>query len=255
MSGPIVFVVLLLALGVGGYVGWPMLSARLAERSAPERPPVVMPTIPEELLPEMRALGLAAIGDVVAEVNEATRVAGAPTQPDEEWLSGVYLGNASRFPGIEAFWSSMDDFVQGMRATEWQAYHDRLVERVGGEGLAAEAAAQVTERADSGFVAAQPLRRRAYLELETLVDAALALHDFLVQNEAQIEYRPGVTSTADPNVDPVLEIAASADLRAQMLAMFGDITDSLEVLGSLDRVTRDRLTSSLSARLQQVGIE
>lgn len=255
LSAPIVLVVVLLALGVGGYVGWPMLSARLAERSAPDRPPVMMPTIPEELLPQMRSLGQDAIADVVSQVSESTRVPGAPAEPDGDWLAGVYLGNASRFASIEAFWSSIEDFMEGMRAAEWQLYHDKYVERVGREGMAAETAAQLTERADSGFVAAQPQREQAYTQMETLAEASLALHDFLLENEDRIEHRPGVTSATDPNVDPVLEIAASEVLRSRMLQMFDDITDSLEALGSLDRVTRERLTAALTARLQQVGIQ
>ena len=198
---------------------------------------------------------MAAIADVVTDVNAGTRVAGAPTEPDEEWLAGVYLGNASQFAGVEAFWSSIDDFMQGMRAADWQLYHDKYVDRVGQEGLDADVAAQVTERADSGFVAAQPQRGEAYAEMESLVGAALDLHAFLLQNESRIEFRPGVTSASDPNVDPVLEIAASAEDRAQMQQLFGGITDALDALGSLDRVTRERLTSALTARLQQVGLQ
>ncbi|MDH3423232.1 MAG: hypothetical protein OEN00_09585 [Gemmatimonadota bacterium] len=256
MSGPIVSVVVLMALAVGGYYGWPFLTELLAGRSAPERPVVVMPAIPAELLPEMRSVGMAAIADVVSEVNEATRIAGVPIEPAEEWLAGVYLGNASQFVGVEAFWLSIDDLMQGMRAADWQLYHDKYVERLGqAGGLVQAAAAQVTERADSGFVAASPERSAAYAEMESLVDAALDLHAFLLQNEARIEFRPGLTSATDPNVDPVLEISAPAEDRARMLEMFEDITDALDALGSLERVTRDRLTSALTARLQQVGLQ
>jgi hypothetical protein len=255
LSGPIVLIVLLLAIGVGGYVGWPMLSAYLADRSEPERPQVVLPAIPAELVPQMRSVADAAIGDVVAQVSEATRVADAPTQPHDDWLSGVYLGNASQYAGIGSFWVSMEAFLEGLRAAEWQLYHDKYVDRMGGEGLDAETAALLTERADSGFVAAQPQRREAYAELDRLVGAALDLHDFLVANEAEILFRPGVTSASDPSVDPVLEIAAPADDRTRMLAMFDDITDALDGLGSLDRVTRDRLVAAMTARLRQVGIQ
>ena len=255
MSGPIVSVVLLMALGVGGYVGWPMVSDMLGDRSAPERPAVVMPIISEELIPQMRSLAASAIASVVSEVSEATRVADAGIGPHDDWLGGAYLGNASQYTGIEAFWSSIDELMNGMRAADWQVYHDKFVELVEQDGVAAEAARQITERADSGFVAAQAQRSQAYTEMETLVGAALDLHDFLLRNEAAIEFRPGVASTTDPNVDPVLEISASGDLRAQMLEMFDDITSALDRLGSLDRVTRDRLVEALRARLQQVGIQ
>jgi hypothetical protein len=255
LSGPIVFVVLILAIGVGGYVGWPILQARLAERNAPERPAVVLPTIPEELMPQMRSLGETAIAAVVAEVDAGTRPAGAPDAPDDDWLGGVYLGNASQYAGIEAFWEGIDAFTRGLREAGLQAYHDQYVEAVAQAGLAADAAAQVTERADSGFVAARAQRDAAYAELERLAVAALDLHDFLLDNEADIVFRPGATSANDPTVDPVLEIAAPDDDRERMLAFFDEITDALDALGSLDRVTRDRLVQAMTARLQQVALQ
>jgi hypothetical protein len=255
MSGPIVLVVLVLALGVGAYYGWPILQARLAESQAPERPPVVMPAIPEELVAQMRSLGETAIAAVVSEVSLATQGVDALAEPDEDWLGGVYLGNASQYAGIEAFWSSMEAFTQGLRAAEWQLYHDKYVEAVAEAGLGSDVAAQITERADSGLVAAQPQRDLAYAELERLAGAALDLHDFLLQNEADIVFRPGVTSASDPAVDPVLEIAAPDDVRDRMLSMFDEITEALDALGSLDRVTRDRLVEAMTARLQQVGMQ
>jgi len=255
MSGPIFFVVLLLALGVGGYYGWPFLQQYLASRNAPERPPVVMPNIPAELVPRMQSIASAAIADVVGAADRSTRAGDAPMEPDEEWLAGIYLGNASQYPGVGLFWESIQSFLGGLRDAEWQGYHDAFAARAANEGLDAQAVAQVTERADSGFVAAQPQRLAALAEMERLVDASLDLHDFLVSNEAEIEFRPGVTSANDPNVDPVLEITAPADDRQRMLQLFDEITDALDALGSLDRVTRDRLVSAMTARLQQVGIQ
>ena len=87
------------------------------------------------------------------------------------------------------------------------------------------------------------------------MDASLDLHDFLLANESDIDFRPGVTSASDPNVDPVLEISAPADDRERMNDLFREITEALDALGSLDRVTRDRLVGAMNARLQQVGIQ
>lgn len=255
MSGPIFLVVLLIALGVGGYYGWPFLNQYLESRNAPARPPVVMPEIPAELMPRMTEIAGAAIADVVSQADRSTRVAEAPAEPDDDWLAGVYLGNASRYPGIGAFWESMEGFMTGLHDAEWQGYHDAFVARVANEGLDDQAVAQITERADSGFVAAQPQRLAALAEMERLVDSSLDLHDFLLENEANIDFRPGVTSASDPNVDPVLEISAPAADRERMTQLFDDITDALDALGSLDRVTRDRLVAAMTARLQQVGIQ
>ena len=84
-SGPILLVVLVLALGAGGYYGWPIVQARLAESQAPEPPPVVMPDLPEELVPQLRPLAETAIAEVVSEVSQATQTADAPSEPNEDW--------------------------------------------------------------------------------------------------------------------------------------------------------------------------
>jgi hypothetical protein len=40
-----------------------------------------------------------------------------------------------------------------------------------------------------------------------------------------------------------------------MLELVDDVTEGLADMGSLDRVTRERLVGALTARLQQVGIQ
>lgn len=252
LSVPIVLVVLLLALGVGGYVGWPLLSARLSQPDEPVRPAMVMPALPAELLPRMRTLAEGAFADAIAEVDANTTTADTPAEPDQQWLGGNYLADAGQFASVAAFWTGIESFMQGVRAADRQLYHDKLVARAGAEGIAADTAAMIVERADSGFVAAQAMREGAYATMDDLVDAALGLHDFLVANEANIEYRPASTSTADPILEAVPSTQAIGD---QMLEMVDQITEALAELGSLDRVTRERLTSALVARLQQTGIQ
>jgi hypothetical protein len=88
--------------------------------------------------------------------------------------------------------------------------------------------------------------------MDRLVDAALGLHAFLVSNEANIEYRPANSSTADPILEAVPNSTALGD---QMLERVDQMTEALAELGSLDRVTRQRLTAALTARLQQTGIQ
>jgi hypothetical protein len=251
LSGPIVLAVILLAFGVGGYVGWPILSARLSRPEVPSRPPVVLPAIPAELLPRMHELADEAIADAVRRVDAATLGADVPLEPPQQWLAGLYLGNASRFPDIEAFWSGLGQLVDGLRSGDWQIYHEALEARVAAAGLRPEEAALVLERADSGFVAAEDGRRGAYDALERLVVASLDLHDFLLDNEAQIEYRPATSSTADPVLEAV---PASTAIGDRMWGMVDEITASLDALGSLDRVTRERLVTAMVARLQERGI-
>ncbi|MBM4184718.1 MAG: hypothetical protein FJ207_10990 [Gemmatimonadetes bacterium] len=211
-----------------------------------------MPAIPAELLPRMRELAEGAIADAIAEVDAATTAADTPLEPDQQWLTGRYLADASQFPGIQAFWSGIGGFVDGVRAGEWQLYHDKMVARASAGGIAADTAAMLVERADSGFVATADGREAAYATMDRLVEAALGLHEFLIANEANIEYRPATSSTADPILEAVPNSTALGD---QMLDRVDQITEALAEIGSLDRVTRQRLTAGLTTRLQQNGIQ
>jgi hypothetical protein len=252
LAGPIFLTVLVLALAVGGYWGWPLLQARLSRPEEPVRPAVVMPALPAELMPRMRELSEEAIAAVIAEVDVETRASGVPLEMDQQWLSGNYLANASQVAGVEAFWSSIGAFIDGVRAADWRGYHDQLVESAQAAGLEADASAMIVERADSGFVAANDARLAAYETLDQVVDAALALHSFLVANEDDIEYRPATSSTADPILEAVPSSPALGD---RMLDLVGGVTGGLADLGSLDRVTRERLVTALTTRVQEVGIQ
>jgi len=252
LAVPIFLTVLLLAIGVGGYWGWPLLQARLSQPEEPVRPAVVMPSIPAELETRMRELAQGAIASVIAAVDVETRVQGVPGEMDLQWLSGNYLANASQFASVESFWTSMGAFMDGVRAADWRRYHDELAAGAQAAGLDADAAAMVAERADSGYVAAADARAAAYEVLDQVVDAALSLHSFLLDNEDAIEYRPASSSTADPILEAVPSSAAIGD---RMLDLVDEVTGGLSDLGSLDRVTRERLVTALTTRVQQVGVQ
>jgi hypothetical protein len=252
LAGPIFLAVLLLALGVGGYWGWPLLQARLSQPVEPVRPAVVMPALPAELEPRMRELAQGAIASVIAGVDAETRAQGVPVEMDQQWLGGNYLANASQFASVEAFWTSMGTFMDGVRAADWRRYHDEVVQGAQAAGLDADAAALVVERADSGYVAAAEARAGAYEVLDQVVDAALALHAFLLDNEDAIDYRPASSSTVDPILEAVPSSAAIGD---QMLDLVDAVTEGLSEMGSLDRVTRERLVAALTTRVQQVGVQ
>jgi hypothetical protein len=252
LAVPIFLTVLLLAIGVGGYWGWPLLQARLSQPEEPVRPAVVMPPIPAELEPRMRELAQGAIASAIAGVDAETRGQGVPAEMDLQWLSGSYLANASQFASVEAFWTSMGAFMDGVRAADWQRYHDELVEGAQAAGLEADAAAMVVARADSGYVAAADARAAAYEVLDQVVDAALSLHSFLLDNEDAIDYRPASSSTADPILEAVPSSAAIGD---RMLDLVDGVTEGLSDMGSLDRVTRERLVTALTTRVQQVGVQ
>ncbi len=109
------------------------------------------------------------------------------------------------------------------------------------------------ERADSGFVAARDGRYEVYNLMDDLLNAALDLHIFLVESEDRIAYEP---TSAGVSRDPVLEAVPDTEvLGDQMWGLVNGITDALADLGTLDRVTRERLFSVLFDRMRRAGIQ
>ena len=76
---------------------------------------------------------------------------------------------------------------------------------------------------------------------------------FLLDNEQLIAYEP---ATAGVSRDPVLEAVPSTEmLGEEMWGLVGSITDALAALGTLDRVTRERLFAVLFDRIRSAGIQ
>ena len=110
----------------------------------------------------------------------------------------------------------------------------------------------LVERADSGFVAARGGRLEAYGLMDDLINASLDLHTFLLDNEENITYQPASAGMSDP----VLEAVPSTEaLGEQMWSQMDGITDALARLGTLDRVTRERLFAVLFDRIRRAGIQ
>ena len=253
---PLATVVLLGAAGGSAYlywpVYWPLLSERLGLDARVPRPPVVLPVIPADLEPRMRALGERALGETFEELDERTSGPDVPTAPPEDWLFGVYLANASRFEEVDAFWSGMERFMSGLREREHQLFHVRYLEAAKAE-LGPDTALMLTERADSGFVAATAARGEVYDLMDELIDAALTLHGFLVENEGDIAYEPAAFGVSG---DPLLEAVPSSDeVRTAMWDMLEDLTNALDALGTLDLVTRQELLEILLDRVGDVAVQ
>ena len=87
--------------------------------------------------------------------------------------------------------------------------------------------------------------------LENLARAALDLHQFLITHEAEIAYTPATGLSRNPVEEAV---PATPELGEEMWDKVEDITNALDALGSLDRVTRQRLTDVLYGRIEQIGI-
>ena len=110
-------VVLLLGGGAAGFFAWQTFSAP-AGADTPAMPPVVIPDIPAELLPRMRDMAEAAVSEMVEDLRGRSAALDIPTQPQDAWLGGRYLGNASQFEDIETFWLGIELFVDEVRNTD-----------------------------------------------------------------------------------------------------------------------------------------
>lgn len=254
----VVGIVVLVAVGVGGWYGWSAYRARAqaqreeAQRQA-ARPPVVIPEIPDGLLPTMRTLGRDALAGMIAQFDSERVAFGLPEQPRSDWLAGVYLANASRYPEIQRYWVAIDSFVDHLRATDARAFHRQYVAQLERARISGDTASMLLERADSGFLATREARREAYNQMGDLVNAALDLHQFLLDNEDQIAYEPAAGGVSR---DPVLEaVPSSRELGDRMWNMVDGIVGALDTLGTLDKVTTQRLFAVLFERIRQAGFD
>jgi hypothetical protein len=249
LVGPIVGVVVLSALGVGGYVAWPIAVARWEARNEPPEPQATLPPIPDRLESGYRAATDIAFATVLREARGT--VSDATGSPPREWLAGVYLANASRFGGVEVFWLGIRDELEAVRAAGADPFEAAFGSSMASAGIPAADRPQMLERARAGFGAAAPARAQTFDQVDDLVDAALELHAFLVANEDDIEYTPAATITSDP----VLEAKpATPQLGDAMADRIGRVTNALDDLDSLGLVTADGLWSAVLRRIQEVGI-
>jgi len=249
--------VAVVVVGVGGFFGWKAISS-VASRPDPEGetpalPAVVIPDIPAELLPIMRDFAESALSEMMSELRGMQGEFDLQAEPRSDWLSGAYLGTASQFGDVEQYWLGIEAFVDRLRSVDRQVFHDIYVAQVETAGIAADTAAMLVERADSGFLAAREDRFEAYNKMDDLVNAALDLHVFLVDNEPDIIYEPAAGGISR---DPVLEaVPSSAALGDDMWGMVDNITDALDNLGTLDRVTTERLLAVLFDMIRRAGVQ
>jgi hypothetical protein len=249
---------LVVALGVvaaGSYYGWGLVNrladSRQGASHPPNLPPVVLPDIPAELVPQMRELGEAALEETITTLGRLPEDLGLPSEPREDWLAGAYLADAGDFPDVEEYWLGIEALVDRARDVDAQLFHDAYVDQLAAAALAGDTADMMLERADSGFLATRPGRYEAYALMDDLINATLDLHVFLVERGDSIAYEPvrgGVSR------DPVLEaVPATPELGQRMWDGVTRITEALDALGTLDRVTTDRLLAVLLERLRQAG--
>ncbi|HKJ01169.1 MAG TPA: hypothetical protein VJ997_01905, partial [Longimicrobiales bacterium] len=216
-------------------------------------PPVTIPDIPAELLPVMRDLGEAALVDMIDDLRGMQADFDIPVEPRNDWLAGVYLANASQFADVQGYWEKIEAYVDRVREMDTQVFHEKYVAQLAAAEIGGDTAATLLERADSGFLATRDGRFAAYALMDDLVNAALDLHEFLLRNEDRIEYDPAAGGVSR---DPVVEaIPDSPELGSEMWEMVNRTTEALDALGTLERVTTERLTAVLFDRIRRAGFQ
>lgn len=251
MVGPLVGVVVLVAIGAGGYAAWPMVQDWMESRNQPEQVGPVMPPLDADLMQPMRDRADQAFASILAEVRSERVVEGAPSSPPADWLAGIYLAQASDYESAALFWDQMSEVLAGLRAVDVAAF-DEAFAATGEAGVDPADFAAMRERADSGFVAAAESRNAALDEAQALIDGASRLHQFLVANEANIEYAPASVVTTDP----VLEVnPATEEIRTAMQNLIGEVVDGLAAIDYRERPSADGLWATILARWQAAGIQ
>jgi len=245
--------VVLLVLGGGGFFGWKALQGRGDDTAIEEEvdPPVTIPDIPAELEPRMREVAQLALGDWIVAVRDSLPVQqGIAIEPDAAWLGSQYMSDASQFGSVAEYWSELSAYVTGILADEQEIYESFLDARLLDSLNVSDPNADVLKaRAAAGFQAGRPERRAVYRQLRTVIQAAMNLHEFLVDNEDRIDYEPG------PERDPVLEAAPETpELGDDMWSRVDGITTALDGLGAIDKVTTERLMGLAVDRFEGIGI-
>ena len=173
--------------------------------------------------------------------------------PDSDWLAGIYMANAGRYGDVHDYWVGLRALVDSVRAEDTHLFHDEYRKQLAAASLTGDTARILLERADSGFLATRQDREAAYSLMDDLVTAALDLHQFLTDNESEIEYDPAAGGVSR---DPVLEaVPKTKELGTEMWSRVDRITAALDALGTLDKVTTERLTAVLFDRIRRAGFD
>jgi len=249
LGAPIVGVVLLSVAAVGGYVAWPIVSARFSAPPDDSGPTVVLPALANELMPGYREAAGTAFATVIRDAR--ARVGVGVARPPQDWLAGVYFANASQYPQVEAFWLGVQDELVAVLETDEDDFLAAFEAGLSSAGMGASEREAALARARVGYDVSARARAETFDAVELLVDAALGLHTFLLANEDDIQHTPASTLT----VDPVLEAQASSPAVGEGLRQrISEVTEALDGLDYLDLVTRDGLWAAVGRRLQEVGI-
>ncbi|HSM03539.1 MAG TPA: hypothetical protein VK858_02910 [Longimicrobiales bacterium] len=187
------------------------------------------------LAPSMEAAKSGAFEDMVRGM-EALRSRMRVDEPPESWMGGPYLANALGFPEVRAFWTRYLEYVEALEGEEEELFRSGFMARLQSQGIAGPVLSIRLARALRDFRADRPRRNEIYGGMEELADAAIDLHDFLVENTDRITYAPVDQGVTD---DPILEaVAEDEDTREELWDRLERLADALDRVAGEDPLER-----------------
>ena len=182
--------------------------------------------------------------DEVIEGLDSLAVAYGLNRRPADWLHGIYLANASKYPEVEDYWQRYGAYLDEVRSqdAEWfrQSYEDRLTVA----GINPSAVQGLVDRGMQRFHSTAVRRQQLYSTMQDLVNGSLELHVLLMEREDDIAYDPfddGGVSDA-----PVVEaVPNSPELEDEMWALIGRIALALESISDVGDTAPTSLQSAL----------
>jgi len=196
---------LVVVLGLAIFVGrddmdvepMPFAVPQLSEAPTPPAPPPGLESAVEAVLAGIERTFAAAADSIRIDRDLAP-------SPPRDWLTGFYLANASRFPGVSDFWDEYRSFLMVMGPLDRSVYLEGV-----SEGIESAGPLSATERdaLETYFLERYEVladhRSERYGYLAETARAAVALHQLLERYEAEIAYSPALG--AGVSADPILE--------------------------------------------------
>lgn len=237
------------AAGVGGWWVWSASGAGSDPTEAEAVPAV--PELPPELESLVGPVAASAYGDMLDSLRAMAAGFDLPAEPNPDWLAGVYLANADAYPDVAAYWEAFRRYLDRVRSVDEDMFMDAFGARLDASGIPAGDRDTVTVRVRAGFQASAGDRAAVYDQLASLIQAATELHQFLVANGSNIAYEPAAGLSRDPVTEAIPSTQALGD---EMWERVGRIPTALDALGTLDRVTTERILDVFFRRLESTGI-
>lgn len=188
--------------------------------------------VPAELQAPFGTAWSGAYGDLLQAFDAMGRARPLAERPGRDWLEGVYLAYASRYPAEGEYWSGLGALVRDFRLSEDSIFASRVRSRLEAQRLPDGDRELLLREALRRFEESRPARVRVYAQAEGIAAAAAELHGLLVQHEEEILYEPFTVSGVSR--DPVIEaVPTNRPLAETMWSLIDRVTRGLQDMDAI----------------------